>query len=259
VTTLHQLLHIANPNRFLSALPPADYSLLAPHLHPTVLGQGATLHHADAAIDHVYFPQSGMASIVVTLRDGTMVETATLGRAGVVCANAALGSRHAVGTALVQIPGKASRMTVGDFQEAAHKSAAIRELAVRYNDLLMAQLQQSVACNALHDLAQRLCRWLLHSYDCCDGDSLPLTQEFLGEMLGVRRTSVTHAERRLQDAGIVSYRRGQMHIDDRAALESCACECYFAIQDRIDKVFPRILHSHAGRDRDERLLKDHLY
>lgn len=255
MTTLQQL-HIANSNRFLSALPPVDYSLLAPHLHPTVLGQGATLHHADAPIDHVYFPQSGMVSIVVALRDGTMVETVTLGRAGVVCANAALGSRFAVGTALVQIPGKASRMTVGHFQEAAHKSAAIRDLAVRYNDLLIAQLQQSVACNARHDLAQRLCRWLLHSQDCCDGDSLPLTQEFLGEMLGVRRTSVTHAERQLQDAGIISYRRGQMHIDDRAVLESRTCECYFALQDRIDKLFPRILHSHAGH-RDERLLKDY--
>ena len=168
------------------------------------------------------------------------METVTLGRAGVICANAALGSRHAVGTALVQIPGKASRMTVGHFHEVAHQCAALRELAVRYNDLLMAQLQQSVACNALHDLAQRLCRWLLHSHDCCDGGTLPLTQEFLGEMLGVRRTSVTHAERQLQDAGIISYRRGQMHIDDRAALERCACECYFALQDRIDKVFPRI-------------------
>ena len=239
VTAVHQSL-IPHANRFLSALPPADYSLLAPRLHPTVLGQGATLHHADAPIDHVYFPQSGMLSIVVTLRDGTVVETVTLGRAGAICANAALGSRHAVGTALVQIPGKASRMTVRHFQEAAHQSAAIRELAVRYNDLLMAQLQQSVACNALHDLAQRLCRWLLHSQDCCDGDTLPLTQEFLGEMLGVRRTSVTLAERQLQDAGIISYRRGQMHIADRTALERRACECYFTLQDRIDKVFPRI-------------------
>jgi hypothetical protein len=124
-------------------------------------------------------------------------------------------------------------MTVGHFHEAAHKSAAIREFAVRYNDLLMAQLQ--------------------NSHDCCDGDSLPRTQQFLGEMLAVRRTSVTHAERQLQDDGIISCRRGQIHIDDRTALESRTCECYFALQDRIDKVFPRILDSHDGRDRDERL------
>jgi len=175
-----------------------------------------------------------------------MVETVTLGRASVICANAALGSRHAVGTAIVQIPGEASRTTIARFLEAAQKSPAMRELAGRYNDLLTAQIQQSVACNALHDLGRRLCRWLLHSHDCCAGDTLSLTQEFLSEMLGARRTSVTLAARKLQDDRIISYRRGQIHINDRAALERRACECYFTLEDRIDKVFPRIPHGDAS-------------
>jgi hypothetical protein len=106
----------------------------------------------------------------------------------------------------------------------------MRDLVVRYNDLMIAQIQQSVACNALHPLEARLCRWLLQSHDCVDGDTVPLTQELLGQMLGVRRTSVTLTARLLQSAGMIRYRRGLVQIVDRAALETTACECYAVVR-----------------------------
>jgi CRP-like cAMP-binding protein len=230
-------LDISKGNRFLAALPPADHALLAPHLRAISLGRGTILHDAGEPIEHAFFPHSGMVSIVTIMRDGSMVETASLGRTGVIGANAALGPGTAVGRAVVQLPGTASRLPLGQWQAAAQSSAAIRELALRYNDLLLAQVQQSVACNALHGLEQRLCRWLLQSHDCSEGNTVPLTQEFLGHMLGVRRTSVTIAARLLQGEGIICYRRGQIHIADRAALEKSACECYFTIRDQIDKLF----------------------
>jgi CRP-like cAMP-binding protein len=114
---------------------------------------------------------------------------------------------------------------------------ALRELIVRYNDVLLAQVQQSVACNALHSLEARLCRWLLQTHDCVDGNVIPLTQEFLGQMLGVRRTTVTIAARLLQSARLIRYRRGLIHIVDRAALEDIACECYAVVKHNADKVF----------------------
>ena len=119
----------------------------------------------------------------------------------------------------------------------ASQSQAIRDLIVRYNNVLLAQIQQSVACNALHDLEARLARWLLQ-HDCFDSDTLPLTQEFLGQMLGVRRTTVTIAARLLQKAGMIHYRRGRIQIFDGPALEGIACECYAVLKHNIDKVFP---------------------
>jgi hypothetical protein len=118
------------------------------------------------------------------------------------------------------------------------QSQAIRDLIVRYSDLLLAHVQQSVACNALHTLEARLCRWLLQTHDCMDGDVIPLTQEYLGQMLGVRRTTVTIAARLLQSAGLIRYRRGHIQILDRATLEDITCECYGVVRQNADKVFP---------------------
>jgi len=228
----------ARTNRFLAALPLNDFSLLAPHLRIVELTRGVVLHEAGEPIEHVYFPHTGMVSVVTIMRNGATVETASLGRTGVIGAGAGFGGRRGIGRAIVQLPGTASRMPAARFHAAAQESAAIRELAVRYNDLLIAQIQQSVACNALHTLEARLCRWLLQTHDCVGGDTIPLTQEFLGQMLGVRRTSVTLAARLLQSAGLIRYRRGHIQVVDRAALEDAACECYAAIQEHTDEVFP---------------------
>jgi CRP-like cAMP-binding protein len=233
----------AKLNRFLMALPPNDFSLLAPQLRTVELERGATLYDTGDEIEHVYFPHSGMVSLVAVMQSGATVETLTVGRGGIVGATAGLGSRQAFGRAVVQLPGIAARIPRAQFRAAAKESAAIHDLVVGYNDLLIGQVQQSVACNALHLLEGRLCRWLLQTHDCVEGDAIPLTQEFLGQMLGVRRTTVTIAARLLQSAGMIRYRRGMVQVIDRPALEDIACECYAVGRRRTDELFPPRLPS----------------
>jgi CRP-like cAMP-binding protein len=225
-------------NRFLAALPPHDFSLLAPHLRMIALERGTMLHDVGEDLEHVYFPHTGMVSLVAVMQSGATVETATIGRGGVIGASAALGARWTFGRAIVQLPATAAWLAASQFHAVANESQTIRHLVVCYNDLLFAQVQQSVACNALHALEARLCRWLLQTHDCVDGDAIPLTQEFLGQMLGVRRTTVTIAARLLQSAGLIRYRRGLIHIADRRGIEEIACECYAVVKHNLDKVFP---------------------
>jgi CRP-like cAMP-binding protein len=173
------------------------------------------------------------------MQSGATVETATIGHAGVIGASAGLGAHSTFARAIVQLPGTAARLSAAQFHAAARQSQGIRDLIVRYNDLLLAQVQQSVACNALHALKARLCRWLLQTHDCIDGNVIPLTQEFLGQMLGVRRTTVTLAARLLQSAGLIRYRRGHIQLLDRPAIEDISCECYAVVRHNSDKVFPQ--------------------
>jgi CRP-like cAMP-binding protein len=232
-----QRLDQAKSNRFLAALPADDLALLTPHLRVGSLERGGILHDAGSDIEHVYFPHSGMVSLVAVMQSGATVETASVGRDGVIGATAGLGSRRAFGRAIVQLPGGATRVSCSQFHAAAKQSQAIRDLLVRYNDVFISQIQQSVACNALHAMEARLCRWLLQSHDCMDGNAIPLTQEFLAQMLGVRRTTVTITARLLQSAGMISYRRGLVQVVDRSALEETACECYAVVRQQIDRVF----------------------
>jgi CRP-like cAMP-binding protein len=233
-------------NRFLGALPPHDFSLLAPHLRTVALECGTILQDVGHEIERVYFLHTGMVSLVAVMPSGATVETATIGRAGVVGASAGLGARWAFARAIVQLPGTGLWLSAHCFHEAANQSPPIRDLLVRYNDLLFSQIQQSVTCNALHELEARLARWLLQSHDCFDSDTLPLTQEFLGQMLGVRRTTVAIAARLLQKAGMIRYCRGRIQIIDRPALEGIACECYALLKHNIDKIFPvPIFHKKA--------------
>ena len=230
-------------NRFLATLTPNDFSLLAPHLRTAPLKQGLMLHDVGQKIEHVYFPHTGMVSLVTVMQSGATVETATIGRAGVIGASAGLGAHSTFARAIVQLPGMAARLSAAQFHAAANQSQAVRDLIVRYNDMLLAQVQQSVACNALHTLEARLCRWLLQTRDCMDGDVILLTQEFLGQMLGVRRTTVTIAARLLQSAGLIRYRRGHIQILDRAALEDITCECYAVVRQNADKMFTALRSS----------------
>jgi CRP-like cAMP-binding protein len=227
----------SKPNRFLTALPPDDQCLLKPHLRPVALERGAVLHDVGDEIEHVYFPHSGMISLVAVMQSGATVETATVGRGGVVGAMTAFGSRSAAGRAVVQLPGAALRIGVSQFRAVARESDGLRGLVVRYNDLLISQIQQSVACNALHGLEARLCRWLLQTHDCVEDDIIPLTQEFLAQMLGVRRTTVTIAARVLQSGGLIRYRRGLIQIVNREGLEQAACECYATVRQNVEKAF----------------------
>jgi CRP-like cAMP-binding protein len=196
------------------------------------------LHDVGEELEHVYFPHAGMVSLVAVMQSGATVETATMGRLGVVGASAGLGARSTIGRAVVQLSGTAAWISGAQFHAAANQSEALRDCIGRYNDLLLAQVQQSVACNALHALDARLCRWLLQTRDCTDGDIIPVTQDFLGQMLGVRRTTVTNAARVLQGAGLIRYRRGHIQIVNRLALQEIACECYAVVKHNSDRTFP---------------------
>jgi CRP-like cAMP-binding protein len=222
-------------NRLLGLLPPADLFLLTAHCKEIALERGKVLQEADAPIDYVYFPYSGMVSLMAVMPDRQAVETATVGAEGAVSLSAGLGSPFAVSRAVVQFSGTAARVPAERLAALAEESAAIRAVIVRYNDALFAQIQQSVACNALHDVEARLCRWLLHARDRLGSDTLPLTQEFLARMLVVRRTTVTLTARALQSAGIIQCRRGLIEIRDAAALEAKACECYRATRRRVER------------------------
>lgn len=219
-------------------LPAADFAFLAADLKDVPLERGMVLQESGDPLRHVHFLHSGMISILAALPSGTTVETATVGYEGAVGATAGLGSRLAFGRAVVQLPGIASRIASGRFQAAVAQSGTLRELMLRYNEVMLAQTQQSAACNILHGVETRLCRWLLHTHDRLDGDIVPLTQEFLAEMLGVRRTTVTIVARLLQNAGMIRYRRGHIHILDRGALEEASCECYGILRQLMDEFLP---------------------
>lgn len=213
-------------NRLLGNLPPVDFARLIPHLTETPVVQGALLQEADSSIEQVYFPQKGMISLLAVMRNGAGVETATIGHEGVVNVTAGLGSRWAASRAVMQVAGTVSQISAASFQNLVETSAPLRDLVVRCNDLQIALIQQTAGCNALHDVEMRLCRWLLQTRDRCEDDKIPLTQEFLSQMLGVQRTSVTAVARALQTAGFITYRRGKIEVVDRAGLERGSCECY---------------------------------
>jgi CRP-like cAMP-binding protein len=221
----------------LSTLLLPDFTLLSPHLRDRDFKQGTILQEAGDAVEQVYFPQSGMISMLAVMQDGNGIEAATIGREGAVGIMAALGSRTAPARAVVQVEGRTSQISVPRFRTALEESAGIRDLVVRYNDSQMALILQSTGCNALHDVERRLCRWLLQTRDRCESDVIPLTHEFVSEMLGVQRSTVTLIARELQSKGLIRYRRGRIEIVAREGLEKKACECYDASRRTNEGVF----------------------
>jgi CRP-like cAMP-binding protein len=213
-------------NKLLASLPRDQLELLAPHLSTVVLAQGVVLLEAGEEFDQVYFPHSGMLSLLVVMRDGRAIEIATVGREGVVGAMAGLGLYKSSVRVTVQLPMAATKIAASQFRKAINNSQAVRDLCVRYNEVLLLQARVTAACNALHPVDARFCRWLLQSADRAESDRVPLTQEFLAEMLGVRRTSVTEVASNIQKLGAIAYSRGVIQIVDRPALERLACECY---------------------------------
>jgi CRP-like cAMP-binding protein len=240
MTTSHNGLN--GRNRLLAALTPTDLAMLSPHLKNSSLKQGVLLQEAGDPIEQVYFPQSGMISLLAVMETGNGIETATIGREGAVGVMIGLGGRSAMGRAVVQLDGVFSHIAAAPFQNAMTQSATMRDLVARYNDAQVTLVYQVAGCNALHQVSTRLCRWLLQTHDRGDGDIIPLTQEFLSEMLGVQRTTVTMLARELQELGLINYRRGRIEIADRQRLEQRACECYETARRKIDKVFADAKH-----------------
>ena len=219
-------------NKLLSSLPRKQFDLLTPHLTTVSFDQGIVLIEAGEEFDHVYFPHSGMISLLAVLRDGKAIETATVGREGVVGAMAGLGLYKSLVRVVVQLPLNVSKISASQFRKAAASSEAIRDLCINYNEVLLSQARVTAACNALHNIEARFCRWLLQTADRAASESLALTQEFLAEMLGVRRTSVTEVASKVQDTGAISYSRGVIKILDRPAIERMSCECYQTLLDQ---------------------------
>jgi CRP-like cAMP-binding protein len=226
-------------NRLLAALQPADFSPLKPHLKQIVLEQGTLLHEQEDPIEQAYFPRGGMISLLAIMGDGQAIETATIGREGTVGAMSGLGPARASSRAVVQVAGTAWVITTSQLQAAVRRSEHLRNVILQYKETLLAQVQQTAGCNALHKTEARLARWLLQTRDRIDSDRIPLTQEFLSQMLGVRRTTVTVVAGVLQKAGLIAYRRGHVEIIDRAGLEQAACECYGIIRQRTDQALPK--------------------
>ena len=200
-------------NKLLAALPREAFELLRPHLTTIGLAQGTVLFEVGNEIDQIYFPLSGMISLVAVMKDGKAIETATVGREGVVGAMAGLGLHRTRVRALAQLPIFASQISASHLRKAAIASKAVADLCVRYNEVLLEQARITAACNALHPIEARFCRWLLQSYDRAESDTIQLTQEFLSEMLGVRRTSVTEVAIKIQAVGAISYTRGVIFIN----------------------------------------------
>jgi CRP-like cAMP-binding protein len=223
-------------NLLLAALPEKDLSLLAPHLKEMPLVQGVVLQEQGEPIDQVYFPHDGIISLLAVMQQGNAVETATIGYEGAVGSLSGLGPRRSHTRAVVQVAGFSARIAAERFRKAAEESHEIRNIIVRYGEMLLIQVQQAAACNALHAVEARLSRWLLQARDRLDSNTIGLTHEFLSQMLGVRRTTVTVIASMLQEAGLIRYHRGQIEIVDRRGLEGRACECYEAIRRQLDQV-----------------------
>lgn len=223
-------------NRLLAALPSADFDLLAPYLRKSSLERDAVLLRSGDRIEQVYFPRSGTISFMLDMPSGQTVATAVIGNEGGVGIISALGPVRSPVTAVVRVPGVSLQISAIRFQEALNQSGAIRDVVQIHTRALLAQFQHVAACNALHSVEARIARWLLHIRDRVDGDVLPLTQEVLSELLGVRRTTVTHVVCKLRlSHAIRSDRRGFIEID-RPRLEEAACECYQLMRRRIDRI-----------------------
>jgi CRP-like cAMP-binding protein len=216
-------------NTFLESLSASDFRLLQPHLLALDFKRGVVLFEAGAAITYAYFPTGAVVSMVVVLSVGETVEAGMIGCDGVVGVSSALDGPNALNQAIVQIAGSCVSISRRNLKAAVVESDTLRAQLYRHDQFMLAQAQQSAACLAKHDVVARMCRWLLRTRDLTGTDTIPLTQEFLGQMLGVRRPSVTVTAATLEKAGLIDYRRGLVKILDPDALHDAACECYGAV------------------------------
>jgi CRP-like cAMP-binding protein len=223
----------------LDYLDERDLDLLMPHLTEIYLEQNAILAEPGRQVEAAYFPTGAVLSVITIMEEGQGVEACTIGHESAYGLLHALGSSLALERVISQIGGSALKIPTSRLKAVAAKSTSLTDLMIRHVQVNVAQSQQSVACNAIHHVESRLCRWLLMSQDRTKNGKLPLTQEFLGYMLGVQRTTVTGAARALQSAGLIRYVRGQIEIVDRPGLEDGACECYASVREKHTQLLGR--------------------
>lgn len=229
-------------NQILAALSLAEYHRLASHLKPVDLISGQILLEPNEPIEKIYFPQQAMISLVSIMMDGSTTEIGLIGNEGMIGLTAILGGNSTTSRTIVQISGSALEVSAEVVRQEFQRGKELFKLLLLYTQAMLTQVSQSAACNRQHNIEERLARWLLSVHDCILKDELPLTQEFIANMLGIRRSGVTVAAGTLQQAGIIRYSRGKITILDRQALEETACECHNLVQNE----FIRLLGSRRG-------------
>jgi CRP-like cAMP-binding protein len=226
-------------NRLLLALPARNLKRLMPELEQIRCQRAQILMDADSALDHVFFPDSGVVSVVAVYANGSVIEMATVGREGFTDVQAIFGAKRSSVQLLVQIPGSAARMSRAAFTRAMQSMPSFRSLMDAYVQAFLEQVMVSVACNGAHSLKQRLARWLLMMRDRSDSDTLPITQDLLADMLGVQRPSISNAAQELEHAGLIERGRRQVTILDRQGLTRASCECYQLVRSRLAFHLPK--------------------
>lgn len=227
----------SSSNHLLDRIPAAEREKIDARLEPVTLVAGQVLYEPGDPMTHVYFPTSGMISLVAVMKDGRTTEAATVGREGAAGMSASGYVDPAFTRHVIQIPAAGYRATAADFEDMIDESVAFCSAVTRWREVLLRATLQSVACNSLHDARQRCARWILTTYDRTEIARLPLTQEFLGEMLGVKRNAVNIVARELQSMGVIEYKRGRVTVIDRERLRGVSCECYGLVRAEIAKLF----------------------
>jgi CRP-like cAMP-binding protein len=228
-------------NRLLSSLPAEEYARVAPLLRTVSLTARQVLHKQGAPVTDVYFPGGGACALVKNMDDGRTTEIATVGAEGVIGASVFFNQHESSCDVVVQLASDTAHVMPADaFRAEMARRGAFYNLVIRYNQGLMTQLMQTTACNGLHSVEKRCCRWLLTTHDRVGRDEFPLTQEFLATMLGVRRPTVTLVATALQQQGLISYRRGHVTIVDREKLEAASCECYATVKATFARLLPEL-------------------
>ena len=223
-------------NQLLAALPADVYRRLQPDLESVPLALGKVIYEAHDALSHVYFPTTAIVSLLYTMENGSSAEMGVVGCDGVVGIAVFMGGDTTPNRAVVQSAGHAFRLALKPFRKELRHSGELHRLLLLYTQALLTQMSQTAVCNRLHSVEQQLCRWLLLSHDRLESDELIMTQELIANMLGVRREGVSVAAHRLQQAGLIRYRRGHIKIVDRPGLESRVCECYQVVKTECDRL-----------------------
>jgi CRP-like cAMP-binding protein len=225
-------------NHLLAALPPAERERWLPSLEPVEMPLGQVLYESGVAMTHVYFPTTSIVSLLYVMEDGASAEIAVVGNEGIVGVSLFMGGETTPSRSVVQSAGQGFRMRGQALKEEFNRSGPVLHLLLRYTQALITQMAQTAVCNRHHSLDQQLCRWLLLSLDRLHTADLVMTQELIANMLGVRREGVTEAAGRLQEDGLIRYRRGHITVLDRARLERRTCECYAVVKKEYERLLP---------------------
>lgn len=232
--------HDPRQNRLFNVLPSDTYDRLLPYLEPVIMPLGKVLYESGDQLQHAYFPTTCIVSLLYVMENGASAEIAVVGNEGIVGIALFMGGETMPNRAVVQSAGYAYRLRGSLIRKEIGRNGAVLRLLLRYTQALMTQMAQTAVCNRHHSVDQQLCRWLLLSLDRLDSNDLTMTQELIANMLGVRREGVTEAARKLQDAGLIDYKRGRITVLDRPGLEARVCECYQVVKAEFDRLLPAL-------------------